>query len=327
MAVLNFFTEPTNIFECLLFIQWQQFVLCCNGFCRLHGRYIINKWTAFYSLGFAGCAVLGLSYTIYAKVNNVEQEKRISALDNLLLSIVCLELVMSTCVFLITAVSMQYQARRHIAIIERINALDQRLIQEFGANLNYRKLMRKDIIVMAVITAAYFGAVNSAIIQISEGDWPLTFMGTWCYAVITGGPHFSGFVHMNTTEVLRIRFRLLQRIIHRDFLLLRFPDVVLRERRLYGAIDLVKEFHEMIREVNAVYMLSMISALAHDFTLTTSELYMIFGSKNFSPKILFYVILCMLPPFYKIIMAPIYCHKAIAEVSVTKSWKIYRKKK
>ncbi|XP_037941885.1 putative gustatory receptor 57a [Teleopsis dalmanni] len=143
------------------------------------------------------------------------------------------------------------------------------------------------------------------------------FMGAMCYCLITGSINFNGYAHMNLAEIIKIRCRLLQKILNKEFIDYKFSESNLRELRLQRAVEIWKELQQIIREINRVYTLSLLFTLAHDFMLTTSELYMVFGrtiaGQNTSYYLLSYVVMVMLPPLYKMIMAPIYCEETIKE--------------
>ncbi|KAM8702258.1 hypothetical protein ACLKA7_007601 [Drosophila subpalustris] len=76
-----------------------------------------------------------------------------------------------------------------------------------------------------------------------------------CYMLITSGPHLTGYVHMRLTELLSIRFRLLQRILQPQFFRRRFGDGQRCERHLRCLVEMVKKLHYIIQEINGVYNL------------------------------------------------------------------------
>ncbi|XP_030388408.1 putative gustatory receptor 57a [Scaptodrosophila lebanonensis] len=318
MALLYFFREPETLWECVNFVCGLQFGMCCNGFFQQGKYFVVNKWTRLYSLGLS-CAVLtGMCGSIYGLLRDNDLRAFLYKTDKLVLSIVFLELVMSIFVYVVTVASMQSTAHQHLRIYNRLAALDDQLMQEFGANLNYRKLKRKNIMVLATVTVLYVSAVNSVVGRIAgDGNKALVACGGICYIIITGGPHFTGYIHMNIAEMLGIRFRLLQKIINPQFFRWRFVKVQLREQRLRSAMEMVKELHYLITEVNKVYKLSLWTAIAHDFTLTTSELYIIFGRADMdggmNSLLIAYVATSMLPPFYKMLVAPVYCDRTIRD--------------
>lgn len=128
MAILYYFSEPRTLNDCISIICGVQFVVCCNGFFNHRGHFVINRWTRLYSLGFASLAVLGLYSCLYAMVQNDALRTRVLRLDKLVLSIMGLELVISSLVFILTVLSLQAGAKRHLKIYERLADID-RLIE------------------------------------------------------------------------------------------------------------------------------------------------------------------------------------------------------
>ncbi|XP_030560360.1 putative gustatory receptor 57a [Drosophila novamexicana] len=329
MAIFYCFPEPETLYECVSLISRLQFALCCSGFFERGGRFVMNKWTRLYSLSCACLAVLGLAGTVHILMQNQLLRQRVLRLDKLVLSIMCLELVISTLVFLFTMLSLQAWAQRNLRIYQRLAELDKQLIGHFGARLNYRKLLRKHMLVLSMVAVLYFGAVNTGLASLAKGrQLGIVVPAALCYLIITSGPHLTGFVHMSLAELLGIRFRLLQQLLQPQLLHRRFGgQPQLLERRVCSLVDMVKELHYLIQEINRVYSLSLWSAMAHDFTLSTSELYIIFGRSNdnnnnnnsnepgddMSLMLLGFLSICLLVPFYKMLIGPVYCSHSVDE--------------
>ncbi|KAH8411031.1 hypothetical protein KR222_007456 [Zaprionus bogoriensis] len=329
MAVSYLLRKPRTLYECISLICRMQFVVCCNGFFQRHGRFVLNRWTRLYSLCCAIVAVLSLYACLFALLLNAGLRERVLRLDKLVLSIMGLELVISTLVFLITVISLQFYALQHSCIFERLAEIDGRMMREFGVNLNYSKLMRKNLLVLSIVGVIYICAVNTALVSGTQGrQLELVLPAALCYILITSGPHLTGYVHMTLSEILTIRFRLLQQLLNPQFLQRRFGRAGLCERRLRSLAEIVTELHYIIQEINKVYSLSSWSAMAHDFTLSTSELYIIFGRSmggdaisgvgenhetGISLMLLGFLSLCMMLPFYKMLIAPVYCSHSVDE--------------
>ncbi|BFG06107.1 putative gustatory receptor 57a [Drosophila madeirensis] len=335
MAVLYFFREPETLYDCASFICGLQFVMCCNGFSGRGSGFAITRWRRIYSLGVAGLTVLMLFVSLSALLGSEEIRRRMAAADTMVLSIAALEVVMSTLVFVVAVVSLQAAARRHQRIYVRLSAMDTLLTRDFGANLNYRKLLRKNIVVLVSVTVLYLGAITSAVIQMASGKRTLFLLSAYCYVCVTGGPHFTGYVHMSLVEMLYIRFRLLQKLLSPRFLEWRFPQRQLREQRIRQAVAIVQELHQLISEVNGVFGYVLWMSMAHDLTISTSELYIIFGmgvasmeeglehneaerklklEQNKDSRVLLgYVALFMAAPLYKLLIGPFYCERTVLE--------------
>ncbi|XP_017835408.1 putative gustatory receptor 57a [Drosophila busckii] len=309
--------------DSLRFICGLQFLLCCSGFYVRGSKFVSNKYTRSYSLICATLIVCGLCAAIYALLQHEQLLERVLQLDKLVLSITVLELIMSTLVFLITVLSLQRCASKHLDIYARLASIDLQLMQQFGANLHYNKMQRKNVLLISLVTLLYLGAINTALTRVAETQHLLLLLPVaLLYILITGGPHLTGYVHMNLTELLSIRFRLLQQILKPQFLHTHFGhNAQLCEHRVASFADLVKQLHYIIQQINEVYNLSLWASIAHDFTLSTSELYIIFGrsiseqTDSEQSNLLFmgFLALCMLVPFYKMLIGPVYCSRSVLE--------------
>lgn len=324
MAVLYFFREPETVFDCAAFICILQFLMGCNGFGIRRSTFRISWASRIYSMSVAIAAFCCLFGSLSVLLAEEDIRERLAKADNLVLSISALELLMSTLVFGVTVISLQVFARRHLGIYQRLAALDARLMSDFGANLNYRKMLRKNIAVLGIVTTIYLMAINSAAVQVASGHRALFLLFALCYTIVTGGPHFTGYVHMTLAEMLGIRFRLLQQLLQPEFLNWRFPQLHVQELRIRQVVSMIQELHYLIQEINRVYALSLWAAMAHDLAMSTSELYILFGQsvgigqqneeENGSCyRMLGYLALVMIPPLYKLLIAPFYCDRTIYE--------------
>ncbi|KAH8372818.1 hypothetical protein KR009_005389 [Drosophila setifemur] len=331
MAVLYFFREPETLYDCASFICGLQFVMGCSGFYGRGSHFKISRRRRIYSLAVAGSALLGLFGSLTALLSDEDVRGHLFASNKLVPIIAVQELGLSTMVFVVTVLSLQIAARRHIGIYIRLAAVDSKLMRDFGANLNYRKMLRKNITVLAIVTLIYLVAINSAAIQVASGHRGLFLIFAFCYTVVTGGPHFTGYIHMNLAELLGIRFRLLQQLLDIKFLRWRFPEKqVSKELRIREVVAMIQELHNLILEINRVYAFSLWSAMAHDLAVSTSELYIIFGhsvgmgggsqpseegdeDQDSRYQLIGYVALCMITPLYKLLVAPFYCDRTIRD--------------
>ncbi|EDV55348.1 putative gustatory receptor 57a [Drosophila erecta] len=324
MAVLYFFREPETVFDCAGFICVLQFLMGCNGFGIRGSNFRISRASRIYSMSVAMAALVCLFGSLSALLAAEDVRERLAKADDLVLSISVMELVMSTLVFVVTVISLQVFARRHLGIYQRLAALDARLMSDFGANLNYRKMLRKNIALLGIVTIIYLISIISAAFQVASGHRALFLLFAFCYIIVTGGPHFTGYVHMTLAEMLGIRLRLLQQLLQPEFLNWRFPQVQVQELRIRQVVSMIQELHYLVQEINRVYALSLWVAMAHDLAISTSELYILFGQSvgmgqqdeeenSSSYRMLGYVALCMIPPLYKLLIAPFYCDRTIYE--------------
>ncbi|KNC31149.1 putative gustatory receptor 57a [Lucilia cuprina] len=315
MAVLRrFFSYPNTIYDCCKVFCFILFSLGCSGFTKHGDRFQYNRKSLFITW-LAVCWYLGsLMGCMYVKL----QDPQVENLDSLIKSIIYLEIGMSTFMYLTTVISMLSNMDANLQLYARIQYLDEKLLKEFPCKLNYEKLMRKHVLLLFSVAVIYMTVIVLAVSRASHGqEFVVNLLAGLAYTAVTGGPHMNCYAQMNMAEILSIRFRLLQKLLSKHVVCFSRLSVPQQVDCLRSLISLVQEYHVCIRHINKVYAVCLASTLLHDFTLTTSEFYLIFGgsSKNTQREntLIWYVAVCMILPLYKMTIAPIYCDKAIRE--------------
>ncbi|XP_053962044.1 putative gustatory receptor 57a [Anastrepha ludens] len=250
-------------------------------------------------------------------LGNPEYSALIYERDKFILALCTLELLMSTGCYVIIISSMLRQANSHVALYDRINALDQKLMREFGANLNYHKLMLKNGIQVGLLALVYLAAISLAMKQaLPNANEYLVGSLVFLYAAITCGLHVTCYMHSNFAEMLRVRFRLLQKLLDANYLRKMFPQSPRRTASLHSLVDMVRTLHEFIDSVNEVHRVGLSVGVAHDFMTVITVLYLVFGhSLGERVNYTFFAqgILWLFLPLHKFITAPVYCDMAIKE--------------
>ncbi|XP_065369131.1 putative gustatory receptor 57a [Calliphora vicina] len=315
MAVLRrFFSNPNTIYDCCKVLCLILFCLGCSGFTKQRDRFNYSRKSLLFTW-MAVCWFVGsLMGCIYVKL----QDPQVENLDSLIKSIIYLEIGMSTFMYLTTVISMLFNMDTNMQLYARIQHLDEKLLKQFPCKLNYEKLMRKHVLLLFSVAIIYITVVVAAVSQASHGqEFVVNLLAGLAYTAVTGGPHLNCYAQMNMAEILSIRFRLLQKLLSKQVVCSPRLSISQQVECLRGLISLVQEYHNCIRKINKVYAVCLASTLLHDFTLTTSEFYLIFGgsSKNTQREnsLIWYVAVCMILPLYKMTIAPIYCGKAVHE--------------
>ncbi|XP_036332400.1 putative gustatory receptor 57a [Rhagoletis pomonella] len=242
--------------------------------------------------------------------------ERIYAMDKLLLAICVLELLISTCSYLLIVSSMLRKVRSHIELYDRIDALDRELMRDFGANLNYHKLLLKNLIEMIALLLTYWTAVYRTVAYAAPTRKAYAYAAAMFYLACTFGPHSICFLHSNLAQIIYVRFRLIQKLLDANYLRTHFPQPQLCAARLQNLVDMVLAFHNVIDSINGVYRTSLMVGLTHDFTLASTALYLLFGHSlggSIDSQLFVCIAIWLLLPLHKIFSAPVHCDSTIEE--------------
>uniref|UniRef100_A0A1I8NR27 Gustatory receptor n=1 Tax=Stomoxys calcitrans TaxID=35570 RepID=A0A1I8NR27_STOCA len=305
--------SPNSIYDCCRLLCHLQFIIGCSGIRSKSREKYICDWI---SLGYTLLAIIAivgiLLVTAYVKFKDPYFVK----MDSLIKSIIYLELGMSLFMYVVTGVSMMLQSSTHLRLYQSVHELDRILIRDFRANMNYKVLMKKQRFLLIFTNVIYntitiLGATRATNLR----DLGINIMAGLAYGCVTGGPHLNFYIQMNFAEILAIRFRLLQKLLQVKLKPAAGIDERKIEQRLQLLVDLVQKYHDCIALTNRVFSVSLVIIMLHDFTLTTSELYLIFGGLTGagSRALIYFVLLGLVLPIYKMTVGPVYSENAIAE--------------
>ena len=306
-----------NIYECLAILSTIQFVFGTLSFRKVRMKFVTSALTTIYTQTIQIIAIAGIIIGIYWKISSPEHSTILRQISPLVLFIGAMEIVVSMISFLITTTSLHIYRRQHIQLLDRLDAVDRQLISEFNVNMNYHKMVRKNVGVVTILMSYYILSTMSLLIQLAENDYlNMLNIAIW-YTIITVGPHSCSYGHMNSADLIRIRFRLLQKLMKPEFLLKRYADSRIRTSKLKCLVGVYKELFGIIEMLNLVYGPSLLSILLHDFTLTTSEFYiLLWKTADSDSNVILAVLFFMISPVYKIVCSPLYTHFSIVEVSI-----------
>lgn len=309
----NFLCQHINsIYECVALLCYGQFLLGCTGFTKVGNDFVLNHWTRLYSYIYALCIYLGLIYSLYSQLASI-----LIQLDGLLLSICLLELCMSSVMFIGTTMSMQFNAMSHLQLYSKLEKLDLRLRRNFHCKPSYKQVTCWNFMVEVLFVVSNVVIVTCITLQLyayyaDVMQFLCIFMGVCCYCLMLASCQFNGYAFMTMADLLSQRFELL----HKELANLKKSPTA-NWLKLKEAIFIMQDLHLLIPQVNCIYKWSLLTALAHDFTLSTSELYLIFsaavGSKIISPNTMVYIVVFMLPMLSKMFIMPLRATASIAK--------------
>lgn len=278
----------------------------------------VNHWTILYTITLPSAIWLALLLSVYQLFNDPIQRERIETMDHRKLTICALELLMTPLNHILVMFLMLRKVCDHIALYDRLEALDQQLIMEFGVNLNYHKLVHRNLIKAVILPVVHYSAVTWTTVQEVPDRVAQACVFVFLYLLSISGPNWTSYLHAGFAEMLRIRFRLLKKFLNPDFLLANFPEPRICEACLQCLVSMVRSFHEIIDAINDVYRAALAAVLLHDFTLVTDILNMLFGhsiGKSVDGIFFTYGVMWLIVPLHKFISTLIYCSRAIVEVS------------
>lgn len=193
--------------------------------------------------------------------------------------IVAFELMFTNAAFPLLIIHSLIFKKRQIDFYNRVLDIDDRLQQHFKMNLQpLHRAIHARCIGTALLCFAYFGGVTVVMVM-TYIDFELKsksialYSMVYQYEQIATGMLSSAII--NTTLILRSRFRLLQKA---QPLLLNNEDVSTTTRKLRFSIWLFtfKELCSLVDSISENVGIILIVRVAHDFTLLTSQCYLIF---------------------------------------------------
>lgn len=306
----RFWKKTQSIYDCCRLLCQIQFVLGCSGIRSRSDKYVCDWLSLSYTALAVGCVLSTLGLAAFVKF----QDPYLVEMDSLIKSIIYLELGMSLFMYVTTATTMVAEAKTHLKLYKQINDLDLVLIREFGCKMNYKALVKKNLQLLGFTASIYIIIIALGISRAKDlRNIVLNLLSALAYICITGGPNLNFYIQMNFAEIVAIRFRLLQKLLQAKPPRLEEAKLVERFQKL---IDLVEQYHDCIHLTNQIFAKSLIIIMLHDFTLTTSELYLIFGglTSSGSSALIYFVLLGLVLPIYKMTVGPVYSENAIKEV-------------
>lgn len=246
-------------------------------FVRRENRMVASGWMIVYS------SLILLTYVILVSIciSDLLSELSEWSLNGgyLWVIIVSFELMFTNAAFPLLILHSLVFKKRQMDFYNKILDIDERLQQHFKMNLRpLHKAIQTRNIGTAVLCFAYYGGV-SAIMTLAFFKFDSSSKGVALYSFVyqfeqmATGMLSSSII--NTTLILRSRFRLLQ-LAHP--LLLSGKDVSTTTRKLRFSVWLFtfKELCSLVDSISENVGVILIVRVAHDFTLLTSQCYLIF---------------------------------------------------
>lgn len=314
---MKYTSRINNFLECINYLNEVQFFFSVICIRKIGLKYKSTKLSRFLNIFWVVSSVLLMYGGIAIKLSVPQFSQRLRDMSPILLLVAFLEFSLACTTSLVTCVSMMAYRTDHIDLINQFESMDQVLKREFHCQMNYEKLVKKNILVASIFIVYYCIACVCSIIQLVEGDYVLMMIIALCYMYLTMGPHASGYSHVNYAEVIKNRFRLVNKLLTAEYLIAKFPGHDERNSKVFILFQMYKDLYKRIENVNYIFGPYLVTSLLHDFFQIISQLFIVLAIDHGDNGQAFIYICFIIPPVYKMIATPRYTSAAINEVSLS----------
>lgn len=199
-----------------------------------------------------------------------------------------MEFLFTSFAYLVILIVSDLNKWKQMAFLNRVNRIDKQLMKQLNIDLEYEKLRRSNILSMCVIAILYVVIISIDAIIIIDNSilFELSSLGlvlNYLLDVTTSG--LCSFTYINYIEIVRVRFVKLNATIKsilsrkldiegndklKTLITLQKTNEILCLTRFY------KDLCSCIIDLNGIFGVIMVVTICHDFTLITSQLYLMF---------------------------------------------------
>lgn len=312
---MKYTSRINNFNECINYLNRVQFFFSVSCLRKTGGKYEATNLSRFWNIFWILFTVSLMFGGISVKLSLPQYSQQILDSSPILMIVGIIGFILVSLVTLVTSFSMMADTDKYIDLINQINSMDQLFNQEFHYQINYEKLMKKNRIVCKTLTVYYCIACTCCAFILVEGDYLIVFVVMFCYVYLVMGAFITGFAHMNYTDVIGKRFRLINCLLDSKYLLAEFPNPVERDAKISILLRMFKDLFKWIEVINEIFGMYLKAALLHCFLQTVFNLFIILGFENetFIRPLTFIGLL--LPPIYGLVRFPMKSSAAMKEVS------------
>lgn len=311
---MKYIPRINNFLECINYLNELQFFLSVICIRKIGLKYKSTKVSQFLNIFWVVSAIFLLYGGFALKLSVPHHSQRLRNMSPIIQVVQFFEFALACVTSLVTSVSLMWQRDPHIDLINRFEAMDRFLIREFHCQMNYEKLVQKNLIVCTVFIVHYSVCCVCSIIKLVEGDYVLMMVITLCYTYLTLGPHATGYAHLNYVEVVKNRFRLVNKLLNPEYLIGHFPGHDVRNIKVNILFKIYKDLYTRIEEINEIYGSYLVTSLLHDFFQIISQIFILFTSYDGDYGQAVIIISFVIPHVYKLAATPRYTQAAMNEV-------------
>lgn len=326
--------QDVTIFESIKFPLFLQRIIALSPFIQ-HGTELLSSWwSTIYSYVFLLSYLVTMLFSLYClNAQNYEWVERSGGY--LWTIIVYFEILFSNIAYTVMLIALERNKNQQIWFLNQIHEWDELCRVEFQIAFtnSYNRLRIRQYIELS-LCVLYYGLIF-LIIHIKLYSLDVYSVGVILFTVTYMTEQFSSglmtWTVFNSVRLLYSKFHLLQEMQQNQFTTVHKHNLSLCKRK---QLIIFKAFKKLC---NAIDVLSremgsiVIVRCAHDFTLATSQCYMIYwilldntGDEKY--EFVLSVALWMAQNFFKMGGIAMVCHKTINEVGSLKTFKLRKLK-
>ncbi|XP_037942042.1 putative gustatory receptor 47b [Teleopsis dalmanni] len=302
--------EPRTIYDCFKLLYKVLYYTGCVSFKQKDGKLVIDLSSIIYTYIVRVILIVGFVGGFALKLNDKDSAQamfgRLTPVTKFILTFECLANLIT---YIEATLMIDAQKRNLIQLMSEFEHLDRSLQIDYPfIKWNYQKTMRK----YAPTTIAifiYFSIVSLSYVFNLSGCYcgiPTTFLIGATYTSITVATGSVGFIHIAKMDLLRLRYRLISHLAQQtsNSSGTQNQKSVITNLKLY-----CRKYTELIININNVFGYVSAAGIFHDFSILTSLLFLLCQkASTATTKTTEYtfVILLLLPHFYKLVMTAIY---------------------
>lgn len=186
------------------------------------------------------------------------------------------EILFNNAGFVVLIILSEFKKNQQLSFLNRIYEIDMVIAKDFQSEMKYRNLYLKNILAV-LLCLIYYGGLTTFVLLFLHG-FGLTSFGLYMFAFLYQYEQIcSGtmsLTYINYVLLIRERFRILKNV----QIQLTNESSIGNKSNLFKISKLFltyKDLCSLIELINDNYGIMLIIRIAHDFTLTTSQVYLI----------------------------------------------------
>lgn len=263
-----------NLFDSMRLQLFLQAACGISPFIRHGNRFVSSRWINVHTL----VILLIFVFVVLTSLSDLSTEiPEWSGEGSYLWGIIIVfELLFTNTAFPLLLLHSMFWKKEQMGFYNRIFALDEKFQQHFQVNLQptHRTLFKRSV-GMFLISFVYFGGVLIIALLFYQSATSRTFVTySIAYQVEQATTGVLSSAIINTALILKSRFKLLQMV--KPTLLSSEGDIASRKLRFSVWLYNFKELCGLVDMLSQNFGSILILRFAHDFTLITSQCYLIF---------------------------------------------------
>lgn len=307
-----------SIYEALKYVTKAELFITASPIQKVNTGYKVTGFAKVYTIcgmcTILSCLLIGIVGQMCTQSDISNITGNLSVLAKF---IAHLELIISVTAYIISNISQQFQRKNHIELIECLHKLDTTLIKEFQVNMNYHKIVRKNVLLLLLFPIFFLTFTLPYVVVLFKHKMIFVPLIAVSYIISYMALGVSSYAAMNFADLIRIRFRLFQKLLNPEFLKKRYKNEKVRMKKFKILVETYQDTFYIMKKLSEVYGVSLLMVHFHDFIMTTNQLYYVYWKStngNIGDIKFLNFIFWMVPMVWKSIFLPLYMHLMMNEV-------------